>query len=202
MEEYRQRLEKEIDGILEKKKENAQEYEKNQIKRYKALVWYAVSIYLYNQLYRYFLPLLSDKDMYSLYNGITNFLNYMRSENESPFSMEYPHNGDETYKSAIKDTHVAKIIEKIPECLLSLLKDFRGIEVFYRVRVKHDLIQEVLEDSTKNKESSKKEKEDPTKNKESSKKKEDSREILEIGFLKKDNYFQLLFCEEKEEGKD
>ena len=189
MEEYKQRLEKEIDGILKKKKENAQEYEKNQTKRYKALVWYAVSVYLYNQLYRYFLPLLSDKDMYSLYNGVTNFLNYMRSENESPFSMEYPHNGDETYKSAIKDTHVAKIMEKIPECLLSLLKEFRGIEVFYRVRVKHDLIQEVLEDSAKNEDSSRKEK-------------EDSREILEMGFLKKDNYFRLLFCEEREEGKD
>ena len=198
MEEYRQRLEKEIDDIFDKENK----YEGSQTKRYKALVWYAVSIYLYNQLYRYFLPLLSDKDMYSLHNGMNNFLNHMRSGNESPFAMGYPQKGDEIYQCSIEDTHVTQIIEKIPECLLSLLKEFRGIEAFYRVRVKHDLIQEVLEDSTKNKESSKKEKEDSTENKGSSKKKEDSREILEIGFLKKDNYFQLLFYEEKEEHKD
>ena len=182
MEEYWKDLSQKIKNILRSSEINGIKYEDTQIDRYMNLVKYAISIYLYNELYRYFFPLLSDKDVYSLYNGITNFLNYMRSGNESPFSMGYPQKRDEMYQCSIADEHVTEIIEEIPKCLLSLLKDFRGIEVFYRVRVKHDLIQEVLGDSTKEK--------------------EDSREILEIEFLEKEDYIHLLFCENKKEEKD
>ena len=182
MEEYWKDLSKKIKNILRCNEINGIKFKDAQIDRYMTLVKYAISIYLYNELYRYFFPILSDKDVYSLYNGITNFLNYMRSGNESPFSMGYPQKGDEMYQCSIADEHVTEIIEKIPECLLSLLKNFRGIEVFYRVRVKHDLIQEVLGDSTKEE--------------------EDSREILEIEFLEKEDYIHLLFCENKKEEKD
>lgn len=142
MERYKDRLDKKIKDILpysecEGEDEDKYKYKKGQVERYIGLVWYAVSIYLYNELYRYFLPLLSDKDIYSLSNGMYNFVNYMRIEKESPFDINYPENEDDDYSTAIAASDVTKIIKEIPSQLSALLKEFRGLEAFYKVKVRH-----------------------------------------------------------------
>lgn len=149
MNRYKAVLYEKIECILKSKDEDGKElYELEQRTRYKELVWYAVSTYFYNELYRYFLPLLSDRDIYSLYNGMYNFINHMRIDKESPFDINYPNDGDATYKSAIEYDHVIQIIEQIPEILWLLLTKFQGIEVFYEVMVKHDLIQNSSKNGT------------------------------------------------------
>lgn len=168
MDRYKEKLYKKLDEILDKDKYE-KPYDEKQIARYRELVWYAVSSYLYTELYRYFLPLLSEKDIRSLYNGMYNFVNYMRIENESPFNIEYPDNGDNAYKSAVKRGHVILVIQQVSEILLSLLREFRGLEAFYEVRVAHNLKQKQIGVEKENKS-------------------EDNREILDIKLLDaKDN---------------
>lgn len=179
MECYKKELAEKIEEILKSDdKGDDEKYKPEQRERYRELVWYAVSTYFYNELYRYFLPLLSDKDRYSLYNGMYNFLNQMRMDKESPFDVNYPPNGDIRYETAIKDKHVIQIIETIPDVLWSLLAGFQGLEVFFKVTVKHDLIQKNSRDQEckdENTQAEKKLKEE---------KKEDTRDILDIVFLK------------------
>ena len=183
MERYQKELTDKIEKIL--KREDEEKYKPDQRNRYIQLVWYAVSIHLYNELYRYFLPLLSDKDRYSLYNGMYNFVNQMRMDKESPFDVEYPQNGDITYETAIEEKDVLAIMEVIPEILWSLLAGFQGLEVFFKVTVKHDLIQ-------KNSSASQNIKEE---------KKEDTRDILDIVFLEKSlNCFDVKVKDEEKKN--
>lgn len=135
MDKYHGKLVEEIKNILIIDKNR---YSEGQIKCYTELVWYAVSNYLYNELYRYFFPLLSDKDVYRLYNGMYNFVNHMRMEHESPFSLYYTEDADSPFTTVIHETDIRKIIEKVPKVLLELLQGFQGLEAFFKVKVKHD----------------------------------------------------------------
>lgn len=135
MDKYHGKLVKGIKDILKK---NENRYDENQIECYTKLVWYAVSNYLYNELYRYFFPLLSDKDMYRLYNGMYNFVNHMRMEHESPFSLHYTEDADSPFKTIIRETDMRDIIKIVPKVLLELLQGFHGLEAFFKVKVKHD----------------------------------------------------------------
>ena len=135
MDKYYGKLVKGIKDILKK---NENRYDENQIECYTKLVWYAVSNYLYNELYRYFFPLLSDKDMYRLYNGMYNFVNHMRMEHESPFSLHYTEDADSPFKTIIRETDMRDIIKIVPKVLLELLQSFHGLEAFFKVKVKHD----------------------------------------------------------------
>lgn len=118
----------------EKKKENENH---KRIVRYIELVKYATSSYLSTVLYRYFLPFLSDRDINRIYYGIYTFVNSMKIDEESPFAVKANSKVDPSYSEVIANGIVEKIVEKIPQVLLSLLERFRGIEVFYEVRVKH-----------------------------------------------------------------
>ena len=164
MEKYHGKLMKEIEDILKKDKNR---YDEDQIKCYTKLVWYAVSNYLYNELYRYFFPLLSDKDMYGLYNVMNNFVNHMRMEHESPFSLHYTEDADSPFKTIICETDMKEIIKIVPKLLLELLKGFYGLEVFFKVKVKHAF---------------------PNKNQENP---ADTRDILEITLIKEE---QPIHC--------
>lgn len=178
MNRYKDVLFNEMEIILKNEdKDNKETYQPEQRTRYEELVWYAVSTYFYNELYRYFLPLLSDKDIYSLYNGMYNFINHMRIDKESPFDVNYPQDGDITYPTAIKKNHVIQIIEQIPETLWLLLSEFRGLEVFFEVKVKHDLIQNVFKNETTEQDNTE---QNPT----NEEKKEDTRDVLDIMLLK------------------
>ena len=136
MERYKNKLDDEIERIMSESKW-VNEYTEPQITRYKGLVWYAVSIYLYNELYHYFLPLLSDKDIYSLCNGMYNFVNQMRVDKESPFDINYLENEDNDFSGTIDGIDVDKVIKIIPSKLSLLLKEFQGVEVFYKITVSH-----------------------------------------------------------------
>ena len=135
MDKYHGKLVKGIEDILKK---DEKRYDDDQIECYTKLVWYAVSNYLYNELYRYFFPLLSDKDMYRLYNGMCNFVNHMRMEHESPFSLHYIEDVHSPFITVISETHMREIIERVPKVLLELLQGFHGLEAFFKVKVKHD----------------------------------------------------------------
>lgn len=171
MDRYRKELYKKIDAILFPF-ENKKGYDVAQITRYRELVWYAVSMYLLNEMYRYFLPLLSDKNIYSLCNGMYNFVNYMRMENESPFDINYLENEDIDFPKPIDGSDVDEVIKEIPKVLYSLLSEFQGIEAFYKVKVRHHFSKE--------------------------EKREDTREVLEVSRLNKKDYVKCLWVENEE----
>ena len=135
MDKYHGKLVEEIKNILIIDKNR---YSEGQIECYTKLVWYAVSNYLHNELYRYFFPLLSDKDMYRLYNGMYNFVNHMRMEHKSPFSLHYIEDEHSPFTTVISETHMREIIKIVPKVLLELLQGFHGLEAFFKVKVKHD----------------------------------------------------------------
>lgn len=174
MDKYRSALYEKMNKILDNKgDENNKPYDYDQKERYKELVWYAVSTYFYNELYCYFLPLLSDKDIHSLCNGMYNFVNHIRMEKESPFDIDYPNEGDSDFETSIDGGDVSAIIEEIPKILSSLLKEFRGLEAFYEVKVRHH--------------SSKGEK------------REDTREVVDIKILDVENSINCLWVNNQEE---
>ena len=114
--------------------------------------------------------MLSDKDIYSLCNGMYNFVNHMRVEKESPFDINYPKDEDRDFPTVIDEKDVVEVIKNIPIVLSSLLKDFQGLEVFYRVKVKHT----------------------PLAN--SCGKREDTREVIDIEMLKDANKNYHVNC--------
>lgn len=124
----------------EKKQGDIDNTEKNilHIERYIDLVKYTLSSYLSTVLYRYFLPFLSERDINRIYYGMYTFVNSMRIDKESPFVEEAGLDVDPSYSTVIEKEAVQNIIKNIPELLISLLERFRGIEVFYEVRVKHN----------------------------------------------------------------
>lgn len=154
MERYIDALKQEMDAAFE----SINMLEKD-IDQYKLLVKCAVQSYLSTVLYRYFLPLLSERDMLRIHNGMVAFLDYMKVAGESPFALNYIDEVKEQEKEEIRnkikqkelhedaekeyakyldvvpDSIVNYIINFIPEKLLQMLKSFRGLEVFYKISV-------------------------------------------------------------------
>ncbi len=106
------------------------------IMRYKSLVIHAVQLYLSTVLYRYFLPMLSEQSIHRIHKGMYTFISTMISNNESPFSLEYPDNEDPDFYVAIGTEHVKKVSEMIPKCLEDCLRHFNGVEAFFEIDVK------------------------------------------------------------------
>lgn len=105
--------------------------------RYFKLVKYVVAEYLRTILYRYFFPFLSEKDIYRIYNGMYTFLITMKAARISPFVLGYTPKGDSHYESAISDEGINMVVKLIPEVLLSVLQNFKGLEAFYQIKVIH-----------------------------------------------------------------
>lgn len=129
----------EIDKILANTDGNKLENGRN---RYRNLVLYAIYSYLSTVLYRYFLPFLTDKDIHRIQNDIYIFVNSMKAANHSPFRI-YGIN-DKSFSTLesgqcplISDEGVIRIIKMIPDKVRIVLHNFKGIEAFYEVRVKH-----------------------------------------------------------------
>lgn len=118
--------------------QNGEKADEEHKRRYFKLVKYVVAEYLRTILYRYFFPFLSEKDIYRIYNGMYTFLITMKSARISPFVLGYTPKGDSHYKSAISDEGINMVIKLIPEVLLSVLQNFKGLEAFYQIRVSHE----------------------------------------------------------------
>ncbi|MDE7176870.1 MAG: hypothetical protein K2O59_03570 [Lachnospiraceae bacterium] len=110
-----------------------------QKERYFALVEHAVSSYLGTVFYRYFFPLLSEKDIDRICNGMYTFVNSMKAAKISPFAFDYHSNRDRKYSSFVSNDGIDTIVDEIPKTLRAVLKSFRGLEAFYNVTVHHCL---------------------------------------------------------------
>ena len=110
-----------------------------QKRRYFALVEHAVSSYLSTVFYRYFFPLLSEKDIDRICNGMYTFVNSMKAAKISPFAIDYHSNRDREYSSFVSNESIEKIVDEVPKVLRATLKSFRGLEAFYNVTVHHCL---------------------------------------------------------------
>lgn len=154
MERYIHLLEQEMDVVF--KEVNMMEKD---IAQYKLLVKCAVQSYLSTVLYRYFLPFLSERDILCIRNGMFAFLDYMKVAGESPFALSYIDEVKEqekeeirervrekliteaeeivyrTYLDVVPDWVVNHIIQYITNSLFDMLKSFKGLEVFYKVKV-------------------------------------------------------------------
>ena len=60
-----------------------------------------------------------------------------RSANASPFAREFVPKIGCTYSTPISTDHVIQMVEEIPKALLEVLRNFKGLEAFYEVTVKH-----------------------------------------------------------------
>lgn len=171
MEIFFMKLSKGMDEIelefCDEKGERTESNDSAQKQRYFSLVEHAVSSYLTTVLYRYFFPLLSEKDIDRICNGMYIFVNSMKAAKISPFATDYHSNRDREYSSFVSNKSIEKIVDIIPEILRATLKAFRGLEAFYNVTVHH-----YLEKNDEN---------------------EDTREIVSIERLK-DNRFSSVNC--------
>ena len=87
-------------------------------------------------LYRYFLPLLSEKDINRICNGMNMLICSLRAANRSPFALKYePHTFD-NYLSVIPDDIIQAAAKMVLDALASTLENFCEIQVSYSVAVK------------------------------------------------------------------
>ncbi len=127
-------LAKKIETILEF--EQTDETEQQRLETYRNLVIYAVYSYLSTVLYRYFLPFLTEKDIDRIFNEVYMFINSMKAEKQSPFSLNYK--TDAAHMPAVDGEKVKKIIKMLPEAIKQFLKEFKGLEAFYEMTVELD----------------------------------------------------------------
>lgn len=104
---------------------------------YMKLVLYATQNYLSTILYHHFLPFLSIQDIECIKNSMEYFIKSMKAESRSPFSLDYEAWRSRTNDNVVCNDTVNKVIEIIPEALLSVLNSFKGVEAFYEVKVAH-----------------------------------------------------------------
>lgn len=126
---------KKIGVIL--KLEQKEGEEKQRLETYRDLVIYAIYSYLSTVLYRYFLPFLTEKDIDRIYNDVYMFINSMKAEKQSPFSLNYKTEAIE-HMPAVNMEEVKEIIKMLPGTIKQFLKEFKGLEAFYEVDVELD----------------------------------------------------------------
>lgn len=98
-------------------------------------VKHAAVAYLSTVLYRYFLPFLSLDDEYRICSGMHVYVASMMAAQISPFSLEYPNNGDPQFTSAASSPFVKAAAAAVTAVLKTVLHSFRGVEAFYGVSV-------------------------------------------------------------------
>ena len=64
------------------------------------------------------------------------YMHHTRAETITPFSVDYPNNGDPDYETSVSEASVNDTIDLVHQTLKEVLEAFRGIEVFYEVYVK------------------------------------------------------------------
>lgn len=138
VEQYLRRLDANIDQLFSK----VEEKELGQYQCYKALVKYALTKYLSTVLYRYFFPFLTQKDIQRIHNGLYMFVHSMKAAKVSPFVLEYSAKRNSNFKTAVQTEVVEAIIETIPSTLVEVLREFEGVEAFYKVKVWHRSFEE------------------------------------------------------------
>lgn len=106
--------------------------------KYTTLVIYTVLSYISTVLYRYFLPFLAEKDIHRIKNGISMFVNSMKAARKSPFCIDYKSGvGINHNNLEISNTKVREIVKAIPDEVIAVLENFKGLEAFYEVEVAH-----------------------------------------------------------------
>lgn len=94
-------------------------------------------VYLSTVLYRYFLPFLSREDENCICNGMRTYVASIMAAGVSPFSLNYPPNGDIRFSTSASEKCVKKAAEIVSEELEEVLQKFRGVEAFYQVEVEN-----------------------------------------------------------------
>lgn len=104
--------------------------------KYVSLVWYTIYSYLSTVLYRYFLPFLTEKDIHCIESGITMFVNTMKAARQSPFCLDFRSGIEQNPDNpVISNSCIIEIVKMIPEQIINIIEDFRGLEAFYEVIV-------------------------------------------------------------------
>lgn len=118
--------------------------------KYVRHVLFAVHSYMSTVLYRYFLPFLTDKDIHRIESGITMFVNTMKASRQSPFCPDYRSGiGNNKGNPEVSEDNVEAIVKLIPEQIIKVIEEFRGLEVFYKVKVRHCSTENNVEGSKK-----------------------------------------------------
>lgn len=134
---YLKKLQKELESINEEFSDVTDEQiKKKQKEYYFRRVKYAAVAYLSTVFYRYFLPFLSIEDEYRICNGMRTYVASMMAAKTSPFSLNYPSDGDVHFNTSVHDKFVEAAAESVNKALEIVLRDFRGVEAFYEVTVK------------------------------------------------------------------
>jgi len=128
-----EKLKKEILKILGEL--NPKDFSKETREIYCNQVLYALHSYLSTVLYRFFLPFLTEKDSYRIYNGVYMFVNSMKAARQSPFCLGYVARQKEASEREIPDKQVRAILTMLPQQVREFLESFKGIEAFYQVKV-------------------------------------------------------------------
>ena len=126
---------KKVEAILELGQKEGEE--RQRLETYRDLVIYAVYSYLSTVFYRYFLPFLTEKDINRIYNDVYMFINSMKAEKQSPFSLNYK-TEEIGHMPAVNSEKVKEIINMLPGTVKQFLKEFKGLEAFYEVDVELD----------------------------------------------------------------
>lgn len=129
-------IQNEAASSTEKNLENDKKPTIGQVKDYYQKVTNIALLYLSTVLYRYFLPLLSEKDINRICNGMNMLICSLRAANRSPFALKYePHTFD-NYLSVIPDDIIQAAAKMVLDALASTLENFCEIQVSYSVAVK------------------------------------------------------------------
>lgn len=83
------------------------------------------------------------------------FVNSMNVAGVSPFVEDSQYKGDPQYSTSVSNDSIKEIISIIPEMLLEVLKNFKGLEAFYMVSVQHGVENESVSDQDEEKDTRK-----------------------------------------------
>lgn len=107
---------------------------KNAKSEYSERVTFAAKTYLSTILYQFFLPFVSNEDIFLIYNGMKTYIANMMAAKVSPFSLTYS-NENGKYKISADEEFVKQCANDVSEILKETLEEFRGVEAFYKVEV-------------------------------------------------------------------
>lgn len=112
--------------------------EESDMENLKNHLLHAISNYLSTVLYRYFLPFLSEKDMNRIRNGVYLFVRRLNAAAvHSLFGVGILKKEKEDGKYWFSDNDILMITKEIPQTVRKMLEDFKGLETFYKVTVRH-----------------------------------------------------------------
>lgn len=188
-----EKLEYKIEEIISRKDDSSERPLTEKHHRYVMLVLNTIYFYLSTVLYRYFLPFLTEKDIHRIESGITMFVNTMKATRQSPFCPDYRSGVEQSSdESEISETHIDNIVKMIPGQIINVIEDFRGLEAFYKVKVRHRISKHNSSDfNDENDDNSEKPKTYCNRKNLKRNNQKDNRTVTSIEMMDEINYFML-----------